>query len=76
MKKLKEYKGIIIIALVLILGTFYWFGFRPYLIKKSCMKEALPINYADPVYNSRIHLLKWNTGADKVYEICLKRKGL
>jgi len=28
MKKLKEYKGIIIIVLVLVLGVFYWYSKR------------------------------------------------
>lgn len=44
MEKIKEYKGIIIITLILILGIFYWFQIRPTNIKKDCSwtKEVLP----------------------------------
>lgn len=38
MKKIKEYKGIIIIVLVLILGVFYWYSYRPEQIRIECSK--------------------------------------
>ena len=41
MEKLKEYKGIIIIVLVLILGTFYWYSYRPTHITKLCITFAI-----------------------------------
>lgn len=40
MKKIKEYKGIIIIVLILILGTFYWYELRPTNIRKKCYNIA------------------------------------
>jgi len=40
MKKIKEYKGIIIIILVLILVAFYWFQIRPLIIKNNCYFSA------------------------------------
>ncbi len=39
MEKIKEYKGIIIIVLIVILGAFYWFQLRPTNIKKSCSQQ-------------------------------------
>jgi hypothetical protein len=38
MKKINEYKGIIIIALILVLGAFYWYELRPISIRKDCSK--------------------------------------
>lgn len=36
MEKLKEYKVIIIITLVILGGAFYWLSLRQVLIKKNC----------------------------------------
>jgi len=38
MEKIKEYKGIIIVVLVIILGAFYWYSYRPTQIRKECAK--------------------------------------
>jgi len=40
MEKVKEYKGIIILILVVLVGVFYWFEIRSSAIKKSCYNEA------------------------------------
>lgn len=47
MEKIKEYKGIIIIVLVILGIAFYWFQLRPVSIKKNCswVTEKIP---ADP----------------------------
>jgi hypothetical protein len=44
MKKLKEYRVIIIIVLIILGFTFYWFQIRPVSIKKSCswISEIIP----------------------------------
>lgn len=44
MEKVKEYKGLIIIVLVLIIGSFYWTQVRPVQIKKDCSSftETIP----------------------------------
>ena len=41
MEKLKEYKYIILIFLVVIGVVFYWFEWRPKEIKKECLKNQL-----------------------------------
>lgn len=40
MKKIKEYKGIIIIGLIILGFAFYWFQLRPINIKKNCYSES------------------------------------
>lgn len=39
MKKIKEYKVIIIIVLIVVLGSFYWFQLRPTNIRKNCSQK-------------------------------------
>lgn len=76
MEKLKQYKYIILMALLILGFIFYWFELKPYLIKKSCFKEALPIEYADPTYNLTQHLAQWRARSDEIYTLCLKRNGM
>jgi len=75
MKKIKEYMGIIIIVLVLILGTFYWFQVKPNQTRKKCVKNfplAFGITSVDYQPGS---FLKAQT--DKAgYEKCLREHGL
>lgn len=40
MEKIKEYKGVIILVLVVLAGAFYWLEVRPSVIKKDCYNEA------------------------------------
>lgn len=40
MGKIKEYKWIIILILVVLAGAFYWYEWRPYKINKDCVKEV------------------------------------
>jgi hypothetical protein len=63
MQKIKEYKGIIIIILILILGAFYWFQVRPTQIRKECAKNSKMFAGADVLYKGK-------------YENCLQIKGL
>lgn len=37
----KQYIGFIILAVVVFGGLFYWYSFRPSLIKKDCYKETI-----------------------------------
>jgi len=52
MKKLKEYKVIIIIGLVILSGAFYWSHVRPVQVRKSCThtKKILPAYISDEQY--------------------------
>lgn len=49
MEKLKQYKYIILIVLTL---AFYWFEFRPYLVKKNCFSQQ---NIFDDFSNKEYH---------------------
>ena len=72
MEKLKQYKYIILIALIILGFAFYWSEFRPYLIKKTCFKEALPTYDNNSAYNN---LTRWGV-SEKTYALCLKRNGI
>lgn len=41
MEKIKEYKGIIILILIVLVGAFYWYSYRPEQIKKVCFNAVL-----------------------------------
>lgn len=75
MKKIKEYKGIIIIILIILGFIFYWFQVRPVQARKECVKiypnafGSIAISYKPG------ETLK--TITDKAgYEKCLREHGL
>ena len=71
MKKIKEYKVIIIIVLVIILGAFYWYGYRPSQIKKDCIKQ-----YPD-AFITKIQIWRGDNPNDTDnYKKCLTEQGL
>ena len=87
MQKLKEYKEIIIIVLVLIVGAFYWFQLRPIQIRKKCMilaQQGISPTIKDDSFgeNSAIDKYRAEKGIlsseriNKLYFLCLKAKGL
>lgn len=41
MEKLKQYKYIILILLVILGLAFYWYSYRPYHITKLCMDSSM-----------------------------------
>ncbi len=41
MEKLKEYKYIILIGLIILGFAFYWYELRPTQIRKKCFSESL-----------------------------------
>ena len=41
MEKLKQYKYIILIALIILGFIFYWYSYRPYRITKLCITSAV-----------------------------------
>ena len=61
MEKLKEYKYIILITLVVLGFAFYWFQFRPTSIRKECAKNS------QSTYGQIL---------DGKYEDCLRNNGL
>lgn len=67
MEKLKEYKYIILILLLVLGGCFYWFQLRPTLVKKECYKSS----------QTQIGKFSWNTQTNEyIYNECLLRYGL
>lgn len=67
MGKLKEYKYVILIAIVILVGAFYWYEWRPSSIRKHCSRsvyEAIRETGAD------------SSGYEKVYKICLSKYGI
>ncbi len=73
MEKLKQYKYIILIVLVILGFTFYWFQVRPSQARKGCIKiypQAFRIVSGDSI-SGRLGL------SDKAgYEKCLREHGL
>ena len=70
MTKLKQYWLIGVVVLIIFLGYFYWFQWRPSQIVKQCDKEAVEKasdvddgNQAIKIYDAR-------------YKSCLRAKGL
>jgi len=61
MEKLKAYKYIILITLIVLGFAFYWYEFRPYMVKKNC---ANPLNF-----------FQWKFSTDD-YQACLHKNGL
>ncbi len=41
MKKIKQYKEIIAIVIIILSGAFYWYELRPSLIKRRCANRSL-----------------------------------
>jgi len=76
MEKLKQYKYIILVGLLLLGFVFYWTEIRPYLVKKSCFEEALPAHYNPTDDDLRSNLGRWRAESDEVYALCLKRDGI
>lgn len=74
MKKIKEYKGIIIIVLVLILGAFYWFQIRPSFIRKDCYKIHFVSTVPGLIYER--YFKTQESFGEKAYQRCLYKNGL
>lgn len=74
MEKIKEYKGIIILVLIILVVAFYWYEWRQSQMKKSCAGEARKL--IDIIDESRqrsnLEPLE-NRGADydRLYKTCL-----
>jgi hypothetical protein len=72
----KQYIGFMILAVVCLGGLFYWYSFRPSIIKKDCYNEARDkaikkrglAGLADGKFNADDY--------DTYYYMCLQGKGL
>jgi hypothetical protein len=68
MEKLNENRYVVIIALLILSGAFYWFQYRPSEIKKTCDEVAK--NEAARSYGNR------EKNYDFKYRQCLRENGL
>lgn len=81
MEKLKEYKALIIIGLIILGGAFYWFQLRPVQIKKECYQKHLStppdLSYAHYL-EQKDNPVKENTTpyGEEAYGRCLLEHGL
>jgi len=71
MNKIKEYKGIIILVLIFVLGAFYWFEYRPTKIKERCSADARFDTRADTLFGD-----EYQKFINDYYDDCLMRFGL
>jgi uncharacterized protein HemX len=74
---------LIIVALTLVLGVFYWFSYRPSVIKKECTQRArhdaneVAKLYDDDVNKiSRDEVQALTQLQARIYEFCLHENGL
>lgn len=78
MKKLKEYKYIMLIGLVILGFVFYWFQIRPAQARRTCIK-AFPESFRVPSNNTTgpQTVWEWQGSRDKAgYEKCLREYGI
>ena len=75
MKKLKQYKYIILVVLIVSSFIFYWFQLRPAQIRKECYK----MTESSVVFNPLLFAKKYagESYFDEIaYKKCLREKGL
>lgn len=72
MEKLKQYKFIILIGLVILGFAFYWYEYRPTKIREKCFAEA----EFDQVAKGKYIGVYERTLIDRYYSDCLMRFGL
>ncbi len=68
MQKLKEYKYIILIALVILGFVFYWYEIRVSKIYSSCSRKISNIIKENPNLE--------RDGIEVFYNLCIRAKGL
>lgn len=74
MEKLREYKWIIIIVLIILGFAFYWFQLRPTYIRKECNNKTFLYNSSSN--QEPINSPAWLDKQEKLYNDCLRFKGL
>ncbi len=75
MEKLKQYKYIILIGIVVLGAMFYWYSLRPSIIKKDCFNKAY--EYSQIRGNDGYSSGKFDKDKyDIAYKMCLQKKGL
>ena len=75
MEKLKQYKHIILLALLILGFVFYWFQLRPTNIRKECYKDTY-IDATDKISELDKKYGIYDERNERDYEKCLRSKGL
>lgn len=79
MEKIKQYKYIILIALIILGISFYWFQIRPSQIKKECSSQVEKMRKTGKDGNG-IFNVKLLTGeresVNGAYSDCLRKNGI
>ena len=73
MQKLKEYKYIIIIALLVLGVAFYWYEWRPIQIRKECSRISQSSYELGSRFRTAINPF---ASPDERYQSCLRNMGL
>ena len=58
-------KNLLVVVLVILVGAFWWFSYRPQAIKKACF-ESVP-EKDNQAFKAKI---------DTQYDLCLMKRGL
>jgi len=64
----KRYTGFIILAVVFLGAIFFWYSFRPSLIKQSCFEEA-----REKTKEAKGDFIETY---NFIYKVCLQKNGL
>jgi hypothetical protein len=75
MKKVKEYKGILIIVILILGFIFYWFQIRPIQITKKCI-ESYPYAFGKKSVGYEAGALQKQIVDKAGYDKCLIESGL
>jgi len=72
MNKIRGYKGVLVVGAIIIVfaSVFYWYEFRPYIVRKECNKEALKM-----AIQSKLNNKDSNNSYNEFYVICLRSYG-
>ena len=73
MEKLKQYKPIILIALVVLGFAFYWYSYRPMKIVENCTNGARERAYDEEFY---INQNESRLDYENFYQRCIRENGL
>jgi len=72
MEKIKEYRGIIILILIIILGAFYWYELRPRNIIRECNENIYKLMIENDKSNSEVN----RNFYDFNYKVCTRKHNL
>ncbi|MEK7575673.1 MAG: hypothetical protein AAB491_01130 [Patescibacteria group bacterium] len=76
MEKLKEYKYIIILILLMLGFTFYWFQLRPSQIRKECSTHLTGLPSRAPSSSGGLFAALGSNSGEEAYKKCLAGNGL